>query len=223
MGARDGHISSDLDSRCTSAARRLEWQRSEHSGGFLYLASHHYGTESADLRACTPSLESQASKRTAIHRMGAMDMASWHCRFCFAAYCSFPISYWNMSVLLMLNPVLMVVQTYYYRRAPFVKDPPAFAAPDPDLDPEWYGEVYIRYPLSPTVTRMRLGYVMKATIALRVIMNDIALAQFASQQPTVLHPGHKLEFKRRLDSWMQKLPTTLNPNKILLPCHFNVQ
>ncbi|KAJ4985950.1 C6 transcription factor [Stagonosporopsis vannaccii] len=112
--------------------------------------------------------------------------------------------------------------TYYYRRAPFVQNPPEFAAPDPDHDPEWYGEVYVRYPLSPTVTRMRLGYVIKATIDLRIIMNDIALAQFASQGPTELSSRQVLEFKRRLESFNQKLPAALAPSKILLPCHFNV-
>lgn len=123
----------------------------------------------------------------------------------------------------MSSDLLTVVQTYYYRRAPFLRYPPAFAAPDPDLDPEWYGEVYIRYPLSSTVTRMRLGHVMKATIDLRIILNDIALARFASPGLTELSPGQLLGFKRRLELFNQKLHATLAPSKITLPCHFNVQ
>lgn len=126
-------------------------------------------------------------------------------------------------VVLYLFIFLIVAQTYYYRRAPFIPEPPAFEAPDPDLDPEWYGEVYVRYPLSSTITRMRLGHVMKATIDLRIIMNDIALAQFATHDLTGLTHRQKVEFKQRLESLMQKLPTSLAPSKIMLPCHFNVQ
>ncbi|KAF2633414.1 hypothetical protein BU25DRAFT_444169 [Macroventuria anomochaeta] len=112
--------------------------------------------------------------------------------------------------------------SYYYRRAPFIRDPPAFAAPDPDVDPEWYGEVYVRYPLSPTVTRMQLDHVMRATIDLRIIMNDISLLQFASHEQKELSPAQVLEFKVRLDRFLQKLPPTLAPSRISLPCHFNV-
>ncbi|KAH6642661.1 hypothetical protein C7974DRAFT_385900 [Boeremia exigua] len=112
--------------------------------------------------------------------------------------------------------------TYYYRRAPFIPEPPAFKAPNPDDDFEWYGEVYIRYPLSPTATRMYLGHVMKATIDLRIIMNDIALEQFASQELKPLSSAQLLGFKRRLEAVIQKLPATLSPSRILLPCHFNV-
>lgn len=119
--------------------------------------------------------------------------------------------------------MLILTQSYYYRRAPFVKDPPALEAPDPDVNPEWYGEVYIRYPLSPTITRMYLGHVMKATINLRVIMNDISLLQFTSTESTELSFDQVLKFKARLDALMQNLPATLAPSRILLPCHFNVQ
>lgn len=119
--------------------------------------------------------------------------------------------------------MLTHVQTYYYRRTPFLKNPPAVPAPNPDLDPEWYGEIYVRYPLSPTITRMHLGHVMKATINLRIIMNEIALAQFSSYEPIQLSPNQVLGFKRRLEDLMQKIPAALMPSKIMLPCHFNVQ
>ena len=73
------------------------------------------------------------------------------------------------------------------------------------------------------MTRLRLGHVMKATIDLRVIMNEVSLLQFSSLEPKDLSNDQALSFKTRLDALMQKLPATLAPNRISLPCHFNVQ
>ena len=73
------------------------------------------------------------------------------------------------------------------------------------------------------MTRLRLGHVMKATIDLRVIMNEVSLLQFSSLEPRDLSVDQALSFKARLDALMQKLPATLAPNRISLPCHFNVQ
>ncbi|KAF9701037.1 hypothetical protein EKO04_000295 [Ascochyta lentis] len=115
-----------------------------------------------------------------------------------------------------------VAASYYYRRAPFIRDPPAFAAPDPDVDPDWYGELYVRYPLSPTVTPMYLGHVVKATIDLRLIVNDLSLLQFAQSKEQELSSEQVLDFKTRLDGLMQQLPITLAPHRISLPCHFNI-
>ncbi|KZM24621.1 DNA binding [Ascochyta rabiei] len=115
-----------------------------------------------------------------------------------------------------------VAVSYYYRRPPFIRNPPAFAAPDPDVDLEWYGDIYVRYPLSPTVTRMYLGHVIKATIDLRLIVNDISLLQFVHNEEKELSPQQVLDFKARLDGLMKQLPVTLAPRRISLPCHLNV-
>ena len=70
---------------------------------------------------------------------------------------------------------------------------------------------------------MHLGHVMKATIDLRIIMNDISLLQFASDEQRELTSAQVLALKIRLDLLMQKLPPTLAPNRITLPCHLNIQ
>lgn len=69
---------------------------------------------------------------------------------------------------------------------------------------------------------MHLGHVMKATIDLRIIMNDISLLQFADEQKG-LTSAQVLAFKTRLDLLMLRLPPVLAPSRISLPCHFNVQ
>jgi hypothetical protein len=70
---------------------------------------------------------------------------------------------------------------------------------------------------------MHLGHVMKATIDLRIIMNDISLLQFASDEQNELTSARVLALKTRLDLLMQELPSSLAPKRISLPCHFNVQ
>lgn len=54
-------------------------------------------------------------------------------------------------------------------------------------------------------------------------MNDISLLQFASDEQKQLTSVQVLAFKARLDMLMKKLHPTLGPNRISLPCHFNVQ
>ncbi|KAJ4357058.1 hypothetical protein N0V95_002796 [Ascochyta clinopodiicola] len=115
-----------------------------------------------------------------------------------------------------------VATSYYYRRAPFIKDPPAFAAPDPEVDSEWYGDIYVRYPLSPTITRMYLGHVIKATIDLRLIVNDLSMLQFVHSEEKDLSPQQVLDFKARLDALMKQLTANLAPGRISLPCHLNI-
>ena len=73
------------------------------------------------------------------------------------------------------------------------------------------------------MTRLRLGHVMKATIDLRIIMNEMSTLQFSSLEPRDLSLEQALGFKRRLDALMRSLPATLAPDRISLPCHFNVQ
>jgi hypothetical protein len=136
--------------------------------------------------------------------------------------CSFRICY-RVVFFNCFFVVLIRTQSYYDRRATFVENSPAFEAPDPDVNPEWYGEVYIRYSLSPTITHMYLGHVMKATVNLRIIMKNISLLHFASTEPTALFFEQVLKLRARLDALMQNLPTTLAPSGISLPCHSNVQ
>lgn len=70
---------------------------------------------------------------------------------------------------------------------------------------------------------MNFGHMMKAAIDLRIIISDLALLQFASCKEKELSLEQVLKFKAKLDVLMKRLPTTLAPHRISIPCHFNIQ
>ena len=51
--------------------------------------------------------------------------------------------------------------------------PPKFPLPDPFSNPNWYGEIWTRYPLSPTLTQMHLAHYLKAKFNYAMILDDL--------------------------------------------------
>ena len=96
--------------------------------------------------------------------------------------------------------------------------------PDLTTDPQWYGEIWLQYPLSQKIWPMHLSYVRKAVIDLRIIMNDVAFEFFSGPEPQKGVPLKTVfDFKSRLDSWFHTLPDLLTSRMIVLPCHFVFQ
>lgn len=113
-------------------------------------------------------------------------------------------------------------QQFYFTRPPFIRDPPAYALPDPALDPRWYGEIWIRYPLGQAVHPSNLGHVVKANFELRLLMNTMASELFAEDAPPRSTVAQVLDCKARLDSWFTHLPEPLMPTKVVLPDHIKI-
>jgi hypothetical protein len=75
------------------------------------------------------------------------------------------------------------LQGLYYFRAPQLKGLPATPLPDPDENPEWYGEIWLQLPSSPgSRISTNHGHVFKAIVRLRQIANDIASIVFQEGQ-----------------------------------------
>ncbi|KAJ4369798.1 hypothetical protein N0V83_005562 [Neocucurbitaria cava] len=115
-----------------------------------------------------------------------------------------------------------VSDAYYFRRAPDIKKPPSFAPPDPATDPSWYGEIYLRYPLSSRLTPIHYGHLFNATIGLRKILNDLALLLYDDQAPTELSNEQLLDIVARFDHWMNDLPSSLNAQNISHPAQIQL-
>ncbi|CAO2648428.1 Nn.00g076950.m01.CDS01 [Neocucurbitaria sp. VM-36] len=115
-----------------------------------------------------------------------------------------------------------VSEAYYFRRTPVVKAPPSFAAPDPAADQAWYGEIYVRYPLSSILTPIHYGHLFSATIGLRLILNDLAILQFNDLGSKDLSNEQLLEFIARLEEWMKALPSSLSAQSISHPFQLKV-
>lgn len=118
---------------------------------------------------------------------------------------------------------LTTSQAYYFRRVPAIEHPPSFPPPDPAADPSWYGEIYVRYPLSTTLTPIHFGYLMQAAIELRLIMNDLAVRAFGNVAQQELPHEQLLNLLSRLESWKKDLPPIVSAQNISLPCQLKLQ
>ncbi|KAI1393371.1 uncharacterized protein F4822DRAFT_9754 [Hypoxylon trugodes] len=113
-------------------------------------------------------------------------------------------------------------QRFYFSKPPHIPDPPAFPLPDPVQDPHFYGEIWIRYPMSQTLYPVNLGCLIKANFEIRKLMNDMGSEMFEEDRPPRVTPEKILECKSRLDNWFVNLPEPLMPTKIVLPDHIKL-
>jgi hypothetical protein len=107
---------------------------------------------------------------------------------------------------------------------PLIHTPPDIPLPDPSADPEWYGEMWIKYPMNQKLLPTYFGYLFKAKADFRVIMNDIALHYFGKSESTPKLNLQKVKgFHSRLRNWYDKLPEPLTARRIVLPSHLMLQ
>lgn len=110
------------------------------------------------------------------------------------------------------------VNSYHYFRAPVMRHPPQVPLPDPIEDPQWYGEIWVKYPESQSRFPTHLGFIFKAKAELWSIMNDLSLLSFQDHGPPLkLSTSQVLEFYTRLVNWLHNLPEPLSPQKIVTP------
>jgi hypothetical protein len=114
--------------------------------------------------------------------------------------------------------------SYYFFKEPRIKDLPQFDLPDPASDTDFYGEVWIRYPLDQAVFPTHFGHVFKACIQLRAILNTMAIELFSEGRTQAkLSLEQAYDFHARLDTWYRELPDVLSATAIVLPNHLKVQ
>ncbi|OTB20707.1 hypothetical protein K445DRAFT_372281 [Daldinia sp. EC12] len=113
-------------------------------------------------------------------------------------------------------------QRFYFAAPPHLKRAPAYPLPDPEADSEFYGETWIRYPMSARLYSVNLGHLIKANFELRHLMNEMALELFEEGKPPRIDVEKALECKSRLDNWFVNLPDVLSPTKIVFPDHIKI-
>lgn len=99
-----------------------------------------------------------------------------------------------------------------------MRHPPQVPLPDPIENPQWYGEIWVKYPGSQSRFPTHLGFMFKAKAELWTIMNDFSLLSFRDHGPPLnLSIPQVLEFYNKLINWLHKLPEPLSPRKIVTP------
>jgi hypothetical protein len=116
------------------------------------------------------------------------------------------------------------MQSYYYFNPPLLLEMPPHELPDAALEPNWYGEIRLRYPLDTGVYSMGFGLGVKALIELRTIMNDICARSFPrSGKATKIPWEQALQIWARLQEWYEALPDAISHSKLLYPAHLKLQ
>ncbi|CVK88335.1 related to nitrate assimilation regulatory protein nirA [Fusarium proliferatum] len=110
--------------------------------------------------------------------------------------------------------------SYQFMTQPLLTAPPKTPLPDPEHDPHWYGEIWLKYPSSSTLVPLRIGLVFKAKMSFSVLLNEAMLeVDKDSTDSYLFQNGGKsiVEITERLDAWYKSMPEPLSPTKIVSP------
>ncbi|KAL2134955.1 hypothetical protein VTI74DRAFT_10276 [Chaetomium olivicolor] len=112
------------------------------------------------------------------------------------------------------------LESYHYLQPPPVKEPPKSPLPEPLQYPQWYGELWVKYPQSQTRLPTYHGLLFKAKADFWTIMNEFSLLTFSHRHTAIapkLSVSEVLPFYHRLRAWERNLPEPLTPRNIVLP------
>ncbi|KAL7948831.1 hypothetical protein V8C42DRAFT_230446 [Trichoderma barbatum] len=103
---------------------------------------------------------------------------------------------------------------------PLLTEPPNWALPDPSEDGNWYGEIWLKYPLTHTLAPSCFGHIFLAKSQFRIIMNEFSKAAYSEGSQVTIEKAY--EFRQKLKIWYDGLPGPLRPRTIVLPAHLQL-
>lgn len=105
--------------------------------------------------------------------------------------------------------------------APLLSLPPDWPLPDPSTEDEWYGEIWVKYPMSNRRLPSYFGQVIKARSQFRIIMNEACQIAYSKGSEMNFDKANKLLSQLKL--WYDNLPGPLQPKTIVLPGQLQLQ
>ncbi|KAK4450362.1 nitrate assimilation regulatory protein nirA [Podospora aff. communis PSN243] len=118
------------------------------------------------------------------------------------------------------------VQCLFFHMVPLIRETPKNPLPDPEADPNWYGETRVRYPSSQALVSLNHGHGFKAKAELAIILNSLATRLFEcedeSQGPAPASSGLVLEYINRMNGWFDSLPQCLTAAEIVFPSQLKI-
>lgn len=106
---------------------------------------------------------------------------------------------------------------------PLLTEPPIYPLPDPSQNALWYGEVWLKYPLSHSLIPSNFGQMYKAKSQFRVIMNEFCQAAYMKKTESMMTLRIADELVHKLQDWFNGLPASLLPKTIALPGQLQLQ
>ncbi|KAG6002751.1 hypothetical protein E4U54_000808 [Claviceps lovelessii] len=112
------------------------------------------------------------------------------------------------------------LNAFSFMAPPLLKKPPEWPLPDPSDDVDWYGEMWLKYPMTSALSPSHFAHVIKSRCRFRIIMNDFCEVAYSDGREISLETAQKLH--ARLRTWYDGLPGPLQPKNIVLPGHLQL-
>ncbi|KAA8611295.1 Zn(2)-C6 fungal-type DNA-binding domain protein [Pyrenophora tritici-repentis] len=109
---------------------------------------------------------------------------------------------------------------FYLMKPPLSRFPPQDGLPNYEHAQDFFGEIWVKYPLVEHLIPIHLGQTFLALIRLRCIMNDVAskaLPEEDGQDEIDLQQASR--YNSMLMQWFRELPEPLQPRNIAMPSH----
>ncbi|KAH7174944.1 uncharacterized protein B0J16DRAFT_364916 [Fusarium flagelliforme] len=110
--------------------------------------------------------------------------------------------------------------SFALQQGPLLTKPPAEPLPNPATDPQWYGEIWVKYPSNTHLTPFLFNYLFKAKSELRIIMQRFCTMSYA--RGIKIQAKEAYEFYTELKRWQAYLPGCLQPKGIVLPAQLQL-
>ncbi|KAK7980988.1 hypothetical protein PG989_013445 [Apiospora arundinis] len=112
---------------------------------------------------------------------------------------------------------------FNWQAPPMVDEAPTCPLPNPEVEPDYYGDVRVKFPGSDSATSISNGAVFKAISKFRKIMNEVSQKSFKEpQSSTYITLNDAYDAYDKLQTWYQRLPEALTPDRIALPSHLKL-
>lgn len=111
--------------------------------------------------------------------------------------------------------------SFSFHKPPAVPKPPVAPLPDPAESPQWYGELWLKYPHSDKLYPASFGHLFREGCRFVEIMNEAADCLFGSPPRTTAADFATLYYRFR--DWYKNLPGVLLPRNIVLPAQIRIQ
>ncbi|KAM5355044.1 hypothetical protein ACJ41O_001690 [Fusarium nematophilum] len=123
---------------------------------------------------------------------------------------------------LLVNAVLAVG---CFMTVPLLTTPPKTAMPDPSQDPEWYGEIWLKYPSTDVLVPLQYRHVFKAKSDFSIILNDAIGKAYGTDNNDLVQRGaeHVEDILKDLKAWHSTLADLLAPSTIVFPSQLKIQ
>ncbi|KAM5380891.1 hypothetical protein ACJZ2D_003415 [Fusarium nematophilum] len=117
------------------------------------------------------------------------------------------------------------ILSYQFMTVPLLTTPPKTAMPDPSQDPEWYGEIWLKYPSTDVLVPLQYRHVFKAKSDFSIILNDAIGKAYGTDNNDLVQRGaeHVEDILKDLKAWHSTLADLLAPSTIVFPSQLKIQ